>query len=135
MIYLDSCALVKLILAEAESPALQSFLSAHAHHAHVTSTLARTEVRRTVRRATRDQQVHHAATAMLDQLDYVELTRQVLDNAGDIGEPRLRSLDAIHLAAAHTLDRGLTALVTYDHRLAAAARDANVVVFTPGYVD
>jgi hypothetical protein len=58
---------------------------------------------------------------MLEQLDYVELTHRVLDTAGDIERPQLRSLDAIHLASALALGNGLTGLVTYDRRLATAA--------------
>ena len=43
----------------------------------------------------------------------------------------LRSLDAIHLATARLLGPELTALVTYDERLAKAAADAGVSVLAP----
>jgi len=43
----------------------------------------------------------------------------------------LRSLDAIHLATARLLGPELTALVTYDERLAKAAVDAGVAVLAP----
>jgi hypothetical protein len=43
----------------------------------------------------------------------------------------LRSLDAIHLATARLLGAELTALLTYDDRLAKAAVDAGIPVFAP----
>jgi hypothetical protein len=43
----------------------------------------------------------------------------------------LRSLDAIHLATARLLSPELTALLTYDDRLAKAAEDAGVPVLAP----
>jgi len=47
----------------------------------------------------------------------------------------LRSLDAIHLATARMLGTDLTAVATYDKRLASAARDAGMRVIAPGSVD
>lgn len=43
----------------------------------------------------------------------------------------LRSLDAIHLATARLLGPELTALLTYDDRLAKAAADAGIPVLAP----
>ena len=44
----------------------------------------------------------------------------------------LRSLDALHLATARMLGQTLTQFITYDKRLARAARDAGLPVVTPG---
>ncbi len=44
----------------------------------------------------------------------------------------LRTLDAIHLASALDMGADLEAFVTYDARLAAAARDAGLTVVSPG---
>ena len=44
---------------------------------------------------------------------------------------RLRSLDAVHLAAALDLGDDLDSLVTYDERLAAGARSYGVPVTAP----
>ena len=52
------------------------------------------------------------------------------DAAAAIRPTELRTLDAIHLAAAMSVP-GLRALVTYDRRLADAAADAGVVVVSP----
>jgi predicted nucleic acid-binding protein len=46
-------------------------------------------------------------------------------------EVQLRSLDAIHLAAAQTVGDDLRAVVTYDRRLADAAGALGFVVQTP----
>jgi predicted nucleic acid-binding protein len=45
---------------------------------------------------------------------------------------QLRSLDAIHLASAEYLEQALTAFVTYDKRLAAAATERGLPVSAPG---
>jgi len=131
LIYFDSCALVKLVLSEAESSALERFLAAHASDAYVTSELARTEVIRAVRRATDDEQVHGAARELLDRLDYVRMTRDLLEQAGCVGAPQVRSLDAIHLASGLALGTVLSSFVSYDHRLAEAAKQANLPVEIP----
>jgi predicted nucleic acid-binding protein len=44
----------------------------------------------------------------------------------------IRSLDAIHLAAAQRLEVGLEALVTYDRRMVDAAQMAGLRVASPG---
>ncbi len=51
MIYLDSAAVVKLVVAEPESPALVDWLNAHGGLPWFTSTLAEVEVARAIRRA------------------------------------------------------------------------------------
>jgi predicted nucleic acid-binding protein len=49
-------------------------------------------------------------------------------------DPALRSLDAIHLATAQTAASiaPLTALVTYDSRLSAAAKSLGMTIVAPG---
>ncbi|WP_250285827.1 MULTISPECIES: type II toxin-antitoxin system VapC family toxin [unclassified Frankia] len=132
MIYLDSCALVKLVVTEAETPALRAFLGAHAGYPQVTSLLARAEVVRAVRRATADDaDLYKAAVTMLNRLDHIILDRPVLDDAGAVAGPLVRTLDAIHLAAARRLGDSLTAFVTYDRRLATAALDLGFPVRAP----
>jgi hypothetical protein len=56
---------------------------------------------------------------------------RVLDAAGALQPPTLRSLDAIHLASAQQLEGELKALVTYDERMIAAARSAGFRVVQP----
>ncbi|MCK6211352.1 type II toxin-antitoxin system VapC family toxin [Georgenia sp. EYE_87] len=130
MIYLDSSALMKLVRREDETAAIVEWLDAHPDLPLVTSELGRVEVLRAARGAG-----GHAlaeARAVVGDLDLVPLDRAVQDVACDLGAPMLGTLDALHLASALLLGDGLTALVTYDHRLADAARDAGLAVATPG---
>jgi predicted nucleic acid-binding protein len=119
VIYLDSSALLKLLVEEAESAALGAWLGEHATTGLVSSEVARLEVVRAARRI--DPALLPASRALVSQLDLVPLGRDLIDAAADVGEPTLRSLDAIHLASALTIRDELTWFVAYDRRLAAAA--------------
>lgn len=130
MIYLDSSALLKLLVDEAESQALAAWLSERLSSTLVSSDLARLEVLRAVRRLSAEGVP--ALRALLSQLDLVPISRVLIDDAADIGEPALRSLDALHLATAVSLGAELTAFVAYDLRLVAAAREAGLAVHRPG---
>ena len=69
---------------------------------------------------------------VLDSVSTVGLTRQILDEAGRLAPPGLRSLDAIHLAAALAFGDEVESFVTYDDRLALAATGAGLRVEAPG---
>ncbi|MGH3910620.1 MAG: hypothetical protein ACRDRM_07285 [Pseudonocardiaceae bacterium] len=69
---------------------------------------------------------------MVADVDLLPLDRAVQDLASDIGDPLLRTLDAIHLASAVLLSDELTAFIAYGHRLASAAEAAGLTVATPG---
>ncbi len=56
---------------------------------------------------------------------------QLLDTAAVLPGENLRSLDAIHLAAAQRLGSDLTMLVSYDDRMLAAARGLRIPVASP----
>jgi len=47
-------------------------------------------------------------------------------------DPTLRSLDAIHVAAALVLGEDLAELITYDRQMAAAAETLGIAVASPG---
>lgn len=130
MIYLDSSALMKLVREEAETTALQEWLSDHPDESVVTSELGRVEVFRAARRV--GDEALAEARAVVGDVDLIPLDRAVQDVASDIGEPLLRTLDALHLASALLLKDVLTALIAYDHRLVDAALTAGLVVVTPG---
>jgi predicted nucleic acid-binding protein len=130
VIYLDSSALMKLVRQEDETAALREWLSVHPEQPVVTSELGRVEVLRAARRV--GGQATTEAHAVIGDLDVVPLDRAVQDLACDIADPLLRTLDALHLASAVLLSEGLTAFIAYDHRLAAAAQAAGLVVATPG---
>lgn len=127
MVYLDSSALVKLVVAEPESAALRRYLRTQPRRA--SCGLARVEVIRAVR--PHGAAVMTRARRLLRRLDLIRLDDELLDVAAAFDLGVLRSLDAIHLAAAQLLGEELTAVVTYDHRMATAASLVGIAVATP----
>lgn len=128
--YLDSSALLKLLVEEAESAALSDWIAQRPGVPAVSSELAVVEVVRAVRRLAPDAVPE--ARSLVSQLDLVPLSRDVVARAADVGDPMLRTLDALHLASALDVREALTSIVAYDHRLAAAARAEGFVVLHPG---
>ncbi|MFD4654064.1 type II toxin-antitoxin system VapC family toxin [Kitasatospora sp. NPDC058444] len=132
MIYLDSCAILKLLIPENESTALRTFLSSHGSEGHATSALAQVEVPRALIRVGAPQDLLDTSTDLLDRLLRVRLSDAVLRAACQFPTRHLRTLDAIHLASAEHLEHALTAFVTYDKRLADAAEERDLPVVAPG---
>ncbi len=128
LLYLDSSALVKLVVAEAETSALLSFLAAWPHR--VTSALTRVEVLRAVKRIDAGPAVRTRATRVLARVALIRIDDAVLAASARIAPPDLRTLDAIHIATARSLD-GLAGIVTYDARLSRAASGARFRVWSP----
>jgi predicted nucleic acid-binding protein len=134
LFYADASALVKLVRDEPESDALRAFL---ADADLVSSELVLAELPRTIRRAAaRDPQLPldlllERAGEVVDALGLLPLDRALLEVAGALTEPALRTLDAIHVAAAACLSP-LDAFVSYDERQAAAARLAGLRTIAPG---
>ena len=126
--YLDTSALVRLVVAEPETAALRMWLS-EVNRDPVASNLARTELLRAVRGAAPDRVLQ--ARAVLDSITLTDLTTSLFEQAGRLDPTALRSLDAIHLAAALDLGDDLEGLVTYDDRLAEAARSNGIAVTAP----
>lgn len=128
-VYLDTSALVKLLVRERETDTLRSWLSTRQDSRRVTSALARTELRRAVLR--REPALLPAADDLLSRLSLVRVDDVVLDAAGVLAPAGLRSLDALHLASALQLGP-LHALVTFDERMADGARRLGLRVEAPG---
>ncbi len=126
--YVDTSALVKLVVAESETAALRSWL-AGAGRGLVACDLVRTELMRAVRRVVPDRA--SLAQQVLDSVTLTEVTTAIFAEAGRLDPPDLRSLDAVHLAVALDLGDELDGLVTYDDRLAAAATANGVTVLAP----
>lgn len=130
-LYLDASALVKLVQQETESAALRRFLRRHRGDGRVTSALSRVEVVRAVSGGGAHAIGHARRT--LARVDQIPMDRSLLDQAAVLGQPTmLRSLDAIHLAAANLLGSDLRAVVTYDGRMAAAASALGMPFEMPG---
>jgi len=127
--YLDTSALVKLVVSEPQSDALQIWLTDEARQA-VACDLVRTELARAVRRAAPEHVLR--ARTVLDAVTLLQVTPAVFDAAARLDPVGLRTLDAVHLASALDLGDELEGLVTYDERLAEAARSNGVPVFAPG---
>jgi uncharacterized protein len=131
MIYLDSCALVKLVVEEPETTALRSYLSAHGEESRVTSALALTEVGRVLVRIGAPQSILDRADLVLDRVLKIKMSDQLLRDAGRIPSLSLRSLDAIHVATAEYAELAVSAFVTYDKRLAEIATARGLPVVSP----
>ncbi len=129
MIYLDSSALVKLALAEPESPALMRWLAERASQPLVSSVLHRSEVPRAVWLA--EPGALPRSYRVIKRISRVALTPDVLETSATMPPKSLRAVQAIHLASALALKRDLTAFVAYDERLLAAAKDAGLPVASP----
>jgi len=114
------------VVREPESDAL---LAAVEGRLLAASELVRTELRRAAART------GGAAVAgvevLLDRLVLVRLEAPLLDSAGRMEPPALRSLDAIHVQSALVLGEPLEAFVTYDVRMADAAQGAGLRVLAP----
>lgn len=124
--YLDASAIVKLGYFEAESQALVEYLSEQ-HLWLATSVVADVEVRGTLNRlqSRGADPAEHVRGFFL-----IELSRDIRNRAVEFGSA-LRALDAIHLATALSIDDDFD-FVTYDDRLAAAARAQGLTVVQPG---
>ena len=136
MIYLDTSALTKLLIAEPETPQLRIWLTTHVEQGEnaATSTLGRVELMRAVARHGETGNSERARY-LLDGLDVLPLTESLMTLAESIGPSNLRSLDAIHLAAAAHFRQDLTAFVTYDRRLLSGCRDIGIPTASPGALE
>jgi predicted nucleic acid-binding protein len=125
--YLDASALIKLAVDEPESDALRVFL--RRRRPLVASALVRTEVARAMIAA--GEAAVRRGRDVLTRLELIRINDRVLNDAGRLQPLELRSLDAIHLATAALLGDELSAFVTYDDRMAEAARSRGWRVVQP----
>jgi predicted nucleic acid-binding protein len=127
--YVDTSAALKLLAEESHSKAFAAFYDANDRANWVSSALLRVELIRAVRRAL--PAAENDARELLLAFDYLDIDEAVVDTAMNEPDPLLRTLDAIHLASARSFEDALTALVTYDDRLATAASGAGIAVVSP----
>ena len=129
MIYLDSAAVVKLVHAEPESPALRAWLDERAETGWFSSVLVEIESFRAVARY-----APAAVTRLppvLDQIDLIGLSPRIRILAQTVRPVTVRSLDAIHLGTALSARDNVTSFVTYDKRLLDAAITAGLPAESP----
>jgi predicted nucleic acid-binding protein len=124
--YVDASGLVKLVIDEAET---REMVRWYVESDRVlTSVIGVIETRRAAARRPHD--AGHLAH-VLDRVEVLAVAPDIAERAGSILPAMLRTLDAIHLATALTAEPGIDAFVTYDDRLAAAARDLGLPVVSP----
>lgn len=127
VVYLDSSALVKLVVDEPESAALARHL--RKHPSRISCALARVEVIRAAR--SHNPKTMARAGQLLERISLLRLDDVLLHDAAELDHGVIRSLDAIHLAAARTVGDSLAELITYDQRIAAAARAMGLPLGAP----
>lgn len=125
--YLDSSAIVKLIIAEPQSPALRRHL--RRRRPLVSSALARTDVLCAL--LPEGELGLTRARSVLARLELVRLNDRLLSAAGELLPAELRSLDAIHLATARELGSDLGQLVGYDDQMLSAAQLLGITTASP----
>lgn len=126
--YVDSSAIVKLVVREPESAALRRYL--RRRRPLISSALARTEVSRAL--LPLGAEVVARGQDVLTRFDLARVNDRVLSAAGSMLPANIRSLDAIHLATAQLLGADLGRIVTYDERMSRAARALGLQVAAPG---
>jgi predicted nucleic acid-binding protein len=126
--YLDTSAALKLVVVETGSAAMVRWAGSYDGEI-VSSDLMRTELLRATRRVAPTEMTR--ARAVLDAITLLTIAASTLERAATLDPEETRSLDAIHLAAALELGDDLDGIVTYDERLAAAARGLGISVLAP----
>lgn len=125
--YLDSSAIVKLVAHEPESAALLRFL--RGKRPVVASALARVEVRRACHGA--GPKLDRRVREVFGRIEFVRINDRVIEVASALEPHELRTLDSIHLATASLFGDSLARIVTYDSRMASAARALGWAVSAP----
>lgn len=126
-VYLDPSAIVKLVVSEEETEALQNHL--RRRKTLVSSALTRTEVLRSV--LPFGEPARKTADQVFDRLELLRINDRILRSAAALPQPGLRSLDAIHLATAIALEDDLSYMVCYDTRMSEAAATTGIAVQAP----
>jgi uncharacterized protein len=125
--YLDSSALVKLVIEEDESGELRR--AAEAWPRRMSSRVALVEVLRAVRR--RDRAAEPLARHVLARTRLLVVGDTVLAGAVELEPAPLRAIDAIHIASARRLGPQLTAFVSYDEKQLQAAAAIGLPIASP----
>lgn len=126
-VYVDTSVFGRVMLEEPDKKAIQRDLAKFGQS--VASHLLRVELRRVARR----ERTVEEADRILDGVLLIPMDDDVLASAETISPPTVGTLDAIHLATAVRLAKAgeLDALMTYDKRLAAGAKEHGLTVLSP----
>lgn len=130
--YVDSSALLKRYVEEADSAAADGLL--RADPALLTARHTIVEVRRNLARLLSGRDLAAARTAFADDLrsiSIIELDEATCESAASIAETTgVRTLDSLHLAAAQRVSVPGVTFLTFDQRQAQAARAVGLTVVT-----
>ena len=130
--YVDSSALLKRYVEEADSAAADGLLQADP--ALLTARHTVVEVRRNLARLLSGRDLVAARSAFADDLrslSIIELDEATCESAASIAEATgVRTLDALHLAAAQRVSAPGVGFLTFDLRQAQAARALGLTVVT-----
>lgn len=126
--YLDTSAVVKLVMRERETTALRRDLRHWPRRA--SSSLLRVELLRAIKRAGLPR-LGAPARRHLTAISLIRIDDGLLERAGDLDPASLRSLDAIHLASAMALGSDLGVVVTYDDRMLQGAAALGLPTTSP----
>ena len=128
-IYLDSSAALYAVLNVPQRSALHRWM-ATSGALHVSSRLLRTEVVRVLRR---EGIPASQAAPLLDRVGLLDITREIHRLAEDI-RPHIRTLDALHLATAASLERTLDTpltIATHDRTMTSVAHQLSLRTVDP----
>lgn len=134
ILYVDTSALLKLLVREAESTAIERELVQWPSLA--TSVVTEVELPRAVARAREDRpdaviDGSLVLQGLLASAAIVELSDDIVAAARGVAPVHVGALDAIHIASALSLDQELTGVATYDARMSDALTRVGVTVFAP----
>lgn len=125
--YLDSSAILKLIIKEAESDSLRKFINTKV----ITSAISRVEVIRTL--SLNDESLIIAGQMVLEKFELMPLSRPILTIAENFSSQiTLRSLDALQVASVIFLSPMVKSLITYDKNMIKNTKALGISVVSPG---
>jgi uncharacterized protein len=129
--YLDTSAFMKLVVSEQRSTELRAWADAEEERSGSlwSSDLLLTEAVRAARRVSAE--ALRATMDRFQRIAIIAITTDTYVRAGELDPAILRSLDALHLAAALTLGSDLEGIVTYDDRLAEGAGALGLQTMAP----
>lgn len=127
MIYLDASALVTFVTRRKHAEELDDFL-ASSPQTTCTNTIGFVEA---VRSCDQSGSYPNLMAQLLREHQEIKVTPDIRDTAAAM-PGALRALDALHVASAQQLGPELISLVTYDKRMAEAARENGLPVVMPG---
>ena len=123
--YIDTSAALKLVFLEPETPEVERLLLET--DGLLASRLTEVELERAMKR-TRDRRPVQQASEVYESIVFVNITPAITKRAAALPDPNLRSLDAIHLATALSVNLADLEFLTFDARLARAARAHGLTV-------